>query len=100
MITEVLVGVGTAVILCIALAVLWLPIMKFMTSGSRRDPLSWQWDFREYIVFWVKIICWTIITIPLAFFALVSLLKGEILASAVFVFISITFFSIQKQVSL
>jgi hypothetical protein len=72
--------------------------MKFITNGPRRDAFAWKWDFKEYIIFWVKIICWMIIVIPLAFFALFSLLKGEVFAAALFIFLSIIFYNIQKAV--
>lgn len=98
MILEVLGGMLAAIAIGIAFAVLWLPVIKFITGGPRQDAFAWSWDFKKYIVFWVKMICWTVVIIPLVFFSLFSLLKGEVSAAALFIFLSIIFYNIQKVV--
>ena len=95
---KTLTAILTATAMSVAVAVMWLPIMKYITSGPRANAFSWRWDLKEYVVFWVRVISWMIIIVPLIFFSLFMILKGKVFSAALYIFISLVFYSIQKAV--
>lgn len=75
-----------AIVIAIALAILWLPFYKFFTDvGTRRgfgkNCDEWTWDLNEYILVWCKILAIFIIIVPLSFIAAFSLFTGEFLTA-------------------